>query len=376
MASRARHLVVAASAMLAFGLVLSGCASSAPATHSPSTSASPIAPAANAKSFVHKGFSITKMWHEALSGKVVPEAIFTSIGPVQAKPGAHTTGQTENVQVLSWDRLANQWDLIFDAFYDRAASWSGSGNGRVGDPPNYQGTASTLFTLHNRTTNVQVGFVHLLAGEGEQLVISGTTPDLTSDMTDGHLAILSFGGGLPTWEYAWQGWGPLSWRTTNHSVVLEATHWNNTDGTCCAARVYSTTIGRGPNTGYDWPIEDLSSTLGWFGFYAAPRARGHDAPLVVDDTLDQVRVDKQLRHNDVILAVENAPSTLATARTADGNKVADALNGFTPGQVAVLKVQRGNRTLIVRVRAQTAENAQSYFGINATDPAHPQQDEY
>jgi hypothetical protein len=44
--------------------------------------------------------------------------------------------------------------------------------------------------------------------------------------------------------------------------------------------------------------------------------------------------------------------------------------------VAVLKVQRGNRTLIVRVRAQTAHDAQGDFGINAIDPAHPQMDQY
>jgi hypothetical protein len=362
--------------MLAFGLALSGCASSAPAAHWSSPSVSPTPPDADAKSFVHKGFSVTKVWHEPLSGSTVPETIFTSTGPLQPKPGAHTPGQTEDVQVLSWDRLAHQWDLIFDAFYDRAASMSGGGNGRAGYPPNYQGTASTLFTLHNRTTNVQVGFVRLLAGDGEQLVISGTTPDLTAAMPDGNLAILSFGSGLPSWEYVWQGWAPLSWHTTNHSVVLQATHWNNTDATCCAARVYSTTIGRGPSTDYDWPIEDLSSTLGWFGFYAAPRSRSQDAPLVVDYTLDQVRVDKQLRHNDVILAVENAPSTLDTANTANGNRLADALNGFAPGQVAVLKVLRGNRTLIVRVRAQTADNAQGDYGINATDPAHPQMDQY
>jgi hypothetical protein len=362
--------------MLAVGLALSGCASSAPAAHSPTPTASLTPPAVDAKSFAHKGFAVTKIWREPLSGNPVPETIFTSTGPLQPKPGAHTTGQTENVQVLTWDRLANQWDLIFDGFYDRAASWSGAGNGRVGYAPNYQGTASTLFTLHNRTTNVQVGFVHLLPGEGEQLVISGTTPDLTTSMPDGQFAILSFGGGLPTWEYVWQGWAPVSWHTTSHSVVLQATHWNNTDGTCCAARVYSTTIGRGPNTGYDWPIEDLSSTLGWFGFYAAPRARGHDAPLVVDDTLDQIHVDKQLRHNDVILAVENPPSTLATAKTAGGNRLADALNGFTPGQIAVLKVLRGNRTLIMHVRAQAADNAQGDFGINATDPVHPQMDQY
>src|ERR1700733_6911501 len=155
--------------MLLAALLLAALAGCGGARTHPQVAQSTVVPAPPYGKAVPANYRVLHAWRARLTGSAVPDAIVTSVSPLTGPEGFHS----QDLQVLSWDPIADRWEVDFDrqrvasnTFYV-STDTSNTGPGLL--TPTSRTDATPLLDPDAQVTIGPVRFEHLLPGSGEQL---------------------------------------------------------------------------------------------------------------------------------------------------------------------------------------------------------------
>jgi hypothetical protein len=226
---------------IALALLLAGCGGTrtVTVTRVVTTQAQPRVPAPPLARVVPRGYRTRRVYRGNLSGGRVPEVVVTSTGPPTGQLSAHH----DDLQVLSWDRIARRWTEVFDAqevHGDVFPAGPHESNNGPGYPFGFSaGTPSPILDAKAdaQVSVDEVRFAPLLGAKRDQLVFSATY--VAAGGMRGVLAIVDVNGGVADVAYTWSGHSGLgSWRIAGNAVHASANYFAPGDAECCPVRTY------------------------------------------------------------------------------------------------------------------------------------------
>jgi hypothetical protein len=266
------------------------------------------APRPNLAELVPANYRVLKVFQARLSGQAVPEVVVTSVGPLNAYE-LHPA----NLQVLSWDRQAYRWNVVFDAQRVRFES----------------------APLIDPAAAVQLGrvaFVPFFPGSGRQLVFAASWSGSAGLRSE--LVVVDFRRGEAGIDYFWSGeWGVTFHPTgtaANPGLVATAPYRTVSDPHTQAVRSYRFTVGV-----RNGALHVLHDDRPWVGLLVTGTDRSATNPL-----------GTQTSHLRVTGVVPNSPAARAF-------QVGDVIVGLTGPRTARLTNLLGP-ALIDKVAAQRA----------------------
>jgi hypothetical protein len=307
------------------------------------------------------GYRAQHVWFAHLTGQSVPEAIVTSVGPPTGSLGFHSA----DLQVLSWDSIAERWAVVFDGQktqpLDQFQSPSTS---------NY-GVTSTAFSgdlkpppLLDPAANVTLGpvrFGRLFPGKGAQLVFSSFANYGGSGLP-GNLVVVDFDRGLANLAYFWSGDGGVRYTLAGNSrlssIRARASYWTPADAHCCPIRSYTFKVGRRS----DRYLEELSDERPWLGAVVKPVDESDNtSPLAVIDVVPGSPAEGKIEKGDVVAAITN--SRRPRPNSAIGPVLYDQFAKLNAGDTVRLRVTRVGltRTVVVRLGSLSDPSVGSAF---------------
>ena len=243
----------------------------------------------NLARFVPANYRVLSVQRARLSGQPVAEVVVSSVGPFN-RYKVHPA----DLQVLSWDALADRWNIVFDAqkvLYPSAPLIDPRADVRIG----------------------RIGFARFVPGERRELVF--TTSLSVGASVIGTLVVVDFRHAEAAIDYFWSGRGGVRFRVTgtdvSQNVVATAVYRTVVDPPSQPVRTYRFTIG--VNHGR---VTVLHDDRPWIGLSVAGTDRSRLAPLGT------------LRSHLRVLAV--VPRSPAAGRF----RVGDVILGLTPARTA------------------------------------------
>lgn len=288
------------------------------------------------------GYRTTHVWRADLSGQKAQDVIVASEGP----PVTFQRFHSMDLRVLSWDPLAHQWSVAFDA-QEVIAQTGVEDPGNSNDSPGlgYEGPSTT--PLLDPKADVALGrvrFVHFLPGSRLQLAFAASM-NYGGSGVPGVLAIVDFKGGLANVVYDWNGEGLLGWNVANLALHAHAMYWTPTDAHCCAVGRYTWAEAEG---GYG--AEETSDSRPWLG--AIVQEVGKNAlmgTLRVTGLADKAPAAGRLHVGDLILDVLNAPKRPKGFQAVTFS-IFDKVILLHPGDTVRLRIERDGRFIVVPVK--------------------------
>jgi hypothetical protein len=281
-----------------------------------------------------------------LTGQAVPDVVVTSVGPPTGSLGFHSA----NVQVLSWDSVAQRWAVVFDGQKTQPPDQLVSpANSNLGVTANVFGGDDEPPPLLDPAANVTLGrirFARMLPGKGAQLIFSSFANYGGSGLP-GNLVMVDFKGGLADLVYFWSGDGGVRYRLLDTSpfprIRARASYWTQADAHCCPVRSYTFTVGRGT----DGSVEELSDERPWLGAIVEPvDENNNESALAVLDIVPGSPAASHLQKGDVISAITNTPRP---AGQFIGQVLYDQFAKLDAGDVVRLRVVRDGSARAVAI---------------------------
>jgi hypothetical protein len=281
-------------------------------------------------------YRTVRIWRANLTDGVIPDLVITSAGQPKGKYGYHPA----DLQVLSWDRLARRWTVIFDAARAKAPTAHGytlssnTGPSLRTLPPIANGPI-----LDNADTTIgPVSFTPILRTSRKQLVFSATFVAGGSGYA-GTLVVVDFKGGIARVLYSWYGEGGLTWSVDGGRIDARANYWAPGDAHCCPIRTYRFRLAY-----TDGWVTEVSDQRPWLGVIVREPGKSGDTsgPLQVIELADASLAAHVLRVGDVILDVLNVHRKGISS-------VFDKLSLLNAGGSAHLLIERAGTKLSVNV---------------------------
>ena len=341
---------------IAFVLVLPtvalvGCGgSSAKAKSATSTTSSSALPSSvpkpNLARIVPANYVVQKIRYAKLSSQSVPDAVVVSKGPAVGDLGFHPA----ELQVVSWDGIAERWNIIYDAQKDKEFQeqfGTSTSNEYITSPPDSPAASSPILDPTADGDVNQIAFVRFGSGKSTDLVFT-TTQSYGGSGVPGDLVVLGFSGGEASLRYLWFGDEGASFKVVgsraNQTLAASSQFWTPVDAHCCPARDYSFVVGEDA----EHTITSLRDDRPWLGlFVKAQQENVSDSPLDVVDVVDGSPAAALFRKGDVITEIIGAKESKNQGLL--GSALVDQLALEKAGSLVSFRVQRGSGTTTLTV---------------------------
>jgi len=300
-----------------------------------------------------KDYRVSHVWHEQLSGQVVPEVVVTSLGPANGENGFHPA----DLQVLTWDSQAGRWDLTFDAAKVLVAEGEPPlGSNQPLGPSGPGGRRSHLLLDPRGSDEVgQIAFVRFAHQRAAKLVFTAFVGYGGSGV-QAALIILSFQQGQANIAYEWVGQDAIRFAVTNtrsgQRLLATAPYWTPNDAHCCPVRSYRFTIGNDKHG----LLTSLSDDRAWLGLYVVPALKPDSlggtnprSPIRIIGIAARSPSATALHTGDIIDAVKGVAHP-RSERYLFGPAIIDEVEAHNAGARLSFLVRRGARTFTVTIR--------------------------
>jgi S1-C subfamily serine protease len=284
------------------------------------------APAPDLARLVPANYRVLKVLDARLTGQTEPEVVVSSVGPLN-RYGVHPP----DLQVLSWDALADRWNVLFDAQAARYRS-------------------APVLDEHAVVRVGRVAFARFSRSTRRELVFAVTTYRRSGASTK--LVVVDFWNGDATIDYLWSGNAAFSvaGRSPWQTVVGIAPYRSVVDAPSTPVRSYRFTIGlRG---GF---LRIVGDDRPWVGLFVSGTDRSGDHPigtpgahLRVIGVLSHSPAARVFRVGDVIVGLSGPRH----ARTTDllGPSLIDKIAAQRARDRITFAVLRGGEYLRVGLR--------------------------
>jgi hypothetical protein len=309
-----------------------------------------------------------RIWYAHLTGQHAPEAIITSVSPPVGQLGFHSG----NLQVLSWDRLAKRWIVLFDAQKTTPTDvpyTPGTSNGGPGEPAPVTPTGKRAPILDPQAdvTFGPVRFAQLLPGAGAQLVFS-SFENYGGSGLPGNLVVMDFHGGVASVAYYWSGEAGVRYRLGrgDQEPVIQASaeYWTAADAHCCPVRTYRFTVGRES----DRYIGAISDERPWVGLSVrAADASDSASPLEIVQVIPRSPASQRLRKGDVIL--ELVSPKIPSRSGLIGPALLDQLAKLDAGTAARIRIRRRGFERVVALQVGSLLDESLAFAVPSNNYA-------
>ena len=341
-------------ALLSFLLTsLAGCGGSSSKSNSSSSTSSSTSslpssvPKPDLARIVPANYVVKNVWYAHLTGQAVSDAVVSSKGPAVGELGFHPA----ELQVVSWDSIAERWNVIFDAQKSRELQQQYEttiSNEYVTFPPDLaQGPTPILDRTADGDVN-QVAFARFGSEKNADLVFT-TTQSYGGSGVPGNLVVVGFKGGEADVLYLWFGDGGAGFRVvgsgSNQALAASAQFWTPVDAHCCPVRSYSFVVGSGAEQG----ITSLRDNRPWLGlFVKAERETDESSPVRVVGVVPGSPAAALFRKGDVITSLAGAKASGNQGLL--GPALIDQIALLKAGATASFSVERGSVTTTVTVK--------------------------
>jgi hypothetical protein len=339
------RILYCALALLSFACVSvlgSGCG----ADEIPATSNSEVTAGASASipepeyaTIITPDYRLQQAADYSLFGPSSAERVLLSISPVLDRGYSGN-----NLQVISWDRFAGRWNVVFDA--RDVLAW----------PVRLAPDVDVGPLLQDGNSVLQVEVVECGPGTKKALVFLA---DVTGADGASELAIVTFSGQEARLDYCASFQGFASFEVTgsppNQQVAVESEFIGPLDGHAFPPRRYHFSLAS-TDQGFCETLDDRP----WLGVYAQPGAWPYDSdsgpPMLVTGIVPGSPAEGRLEPGDLILSVKNVPLA-SNDPTGQTFGVAYYLEKLTAGSDATLEIRRQQDLLQVKVKLGSVVDA-------------------
>jgi PDZ domain len=348
-------------ALAVVSISLAGCGGSSEkkgTTSATSTSLPSSVPKPNLARIVPANYVVQKIRYAKLSSQSVPDAVVVSKGPAVGDLGFHPA----ELQVVSWDGIAERWNIIYDAQKDKEFQeqfGTSTSNEYITSPPDSPAASSPILDPAADGDVNQIAFVRFESGKSTDLVFT-TTQSYGGSGVPGNLVVLGFDSGEASLRYLWFGDGGAGFKVVgsgaNQTLAASSQFWTPVDAHCCPVRAYSFVVGEDA----EHTITSLRDDRPWLGLLVkAQQENVSDSPLEVVDVVDGSPAAALFRKGDVITEIIGA--TVSKNQGLLGSALVDQLALEKAGSAASFRVQRGSGaiTLTVDLGSYVDPSAQS-----------------
>ena len=263
-----------------------------------------------------------------------------SKGPATGEFGFHPA----ELQVISWDKLAERWNVVFDAQKDKELQQQFgtiASNEYITSPPDLPAASPPILDRTADGDVNQIAFVRF-AGEKNLDLVFTTSQTYGGSGSPGDLVVLGFQGGEANVRYLWFGDGGSGFRVvgtgSSQTLAASAQFWTPVDAHCCPVRAYSFVVGNGGEQGIT-SIRDDRPFLGLF--VKAVRENESTSPLEVTGVIPGSPAASLFRKGDVITELVGAKTSKDLGML--GPALVDQVALVKAGSTASFRVQRGRR---------------------------------
>ena len=352
--------------LLVISISLAGCgggsgkkkSTTRTSTSATSTSLPSSVPKPNLGRIVPANYVVQKIQYAKLSGQATPDAVVVSKGPSSGDFGFHPA----ELQVISWDAIAERWNVIYDAQKDKEFQVQYGTNGSnqyITSPPDLE-TASTPILDRTADGDVdQIAFVRFGTEKKLDLVFS-TTQNYGGSGSPGNLVVIGFDQGEANLRYLWFGDGGVGFDVSGsgakQTLAASARFWTPVDAHCCPVREYSFVVGEDA----EHSITSLSDDRPWLGlFVQAVEESASDSPLEVVDVLAGSPAASLFQQGDVITEIVGAKTSEDQGSL--GPALIDQLALEKAGSRVTIRIDRGGaiKTVTVKLGSYIDTSAQN-----------------
>jgi len=342
-----------AAIVLALGVVsiaMAGCGRGSSDTKSTtsatSTSLPSSVPKPNLARIVPANYVVKTIRYAKLSNQSVPDAVVVSKGPTVGALGFHPA----ELQVISWDRIAERWNVVFDAQKDKEYQQQFGttvSNQYVSPTPDLPAASTPILDRTAGGDVNQIAFVRFGSEKRADLVFT-TTQTYGGSGVPGNLVVIGFAGGEASLRYLWFGDGGAGFKVVgagaNRTLAASAQFWTPVDAHCCPVREYSFVVGEDA----EHTITSLRDDRPWLGlFVRAQQESASASPLDVVDVVDGSPAASLFQKGDVITGIVDAK--VSKNQGLLGSALVDQLALEKAGSTVSFRVQRGSATKKVTV---------------------------
>jgi PDZ domain len=341
---------------------LAGCGGTSGKSKTTTTAASTSLPSSvpkpNLARIVPANYVVKEIRYAKLSNQTTPDAVVVSKGPATGDLGFHPA----ELQVISWDALAERWNVIYDAQkdkeYQEQFGTSGS-NEYITSPPDSPAAASPILDRTADGDVNQIAFVRFGGGKSTDLVFT-TTQSYGGSGVPGNLVVIGFDGGEANLRYLWFGDEGASFKVVGsgarQTLAASAQFWTPVDAHCCPVRAYSFVIGEDA----EHTITSLRDDRPWLGLFVKARQEmTPDSPLEVTDVVDGSPAASLFQVGDVITKIVGAK--VSKDQGLLGSALVDQLALEKAGSSVTFQIERAGatKTLTVKLGSYIDSSAQS-----------------
>jgi hypothetical protein len=354
-------------ALAVVSISMAGCGSGSSktkgTTSAPNTSLPSSVPKPNLANIVPANYVVQKIRHASLTGQVVLDEVVVSKGPATGELDFHPA----ELQVISWDRLAERWNVVFDAQKDKEMQQqfgTTTSNEYITSPPDSLVSNTPILDKTIEGDVNQIAFVRFGSGKSTDLVFT-TTQSSGGSGVPGDLVVVGFQGGTATVRYLWFGDGGAGFRVvgSGQSQTLEASaqFWTPVNAHCCPIRDYSFVVGENADHG----ITSLRDDRPWLGlFVKAEHENESGSPLDVVNVVPGSPAASLFQKGDVITEIVDAK--VSKDQGSLGPALVDQLVLEKAGSTVTFRIERGGatKTVTVKLGSYVDSSAQSALPPN------------
>ena len=339
----------------AFIVVLTGCGGGSSKTKPSRTTSSTSqtgsslpasVPKPNLARIVPANYRVKEIRYARLLGQPVPEAVVSSKGPAVGNLGFHPA----ELQVLSWDSIAERWNVVYDAQKDKEYQQQFGttvSNQYVSPTPDLPAASTPVLDPTADGDVNQIAFVRFGSDKRASLVFA-TTQSYGGSGVPGNLVVLGFESGEASLRYLWFGDGGAGFKVVgsgaNQTLAASAQFWTPVDAHCCPVRAYSFVVGEDA----EHTITSLRDDRPWLGLFVRARQEmASDSPLEVTNVVDGSPAASLIQVGDVITEIVGAKTSKDQGLL--GSALVDQLALEKAGSSVTLRIERGGATKTVTV---------------------------
>lgn len=339
---------------------MAGCGSSEKKskTSATSTSIPSSVPKPNLARIVPANYVVKKIRYATLTGQATPDAVVVSTGPATGELGFHPA----ELQVVSWDRLAKRWNVIYDGQKDKELQQQFgtiASNEYITSPPDSPAANTPILDRTADGDINQIAFVRFGNGKRVDLVFT-TTQSYGGSGVPGDLVVIGFQGSEANVRYLWFGDGGAGFKVVGsgakQALAASAQFWTPVDAHCCPIRAYSFVVGNGGEQG----ITSIRDDRPWLGlFVKAQQEEVADSPLDVVGVVPGSPAASLFQKGDVITSLVGAK--MSKDQGLLGSALVDQLALEKAGSTVTFRIERGGatRTVTVKLGSYVDSSAQS-----------------
>ena len=350
----------------AFLVALAGCGNGSKekksTTSATSTSLPSSVPKPNLARIVPANYVVKKIRYAKLSSESVSDAVVVSKGPAVGDLGFHPA----ELQVLSWDKIAERWNVVYDAQKDKEFQQqfgTTTSNQYVSPTPELSAASTPLLDKTADGDVNQIAFVRFGSEKRADLVFA-TRQSYGGSGSPGDLVVIGFEGGQANLRYLWFGDGGAGFKVVgtgaNQTLAASSQFWTPVDAHCCPVRAYSFVVGENA----EHTITSQSDDRPWLGLYVkAQQEMQSDSLLDVVDVVEGSPAASLFQQGDVITEIVGAK--VSKDQGLLGSALVDQLALEKAGSSVTFRIERGGAAKTVTVKLG------SYVGSSAQNASPP-----